>query len=62
MYIIDTDGILVYAGGIDDIASTSTDDIKEARNYISVNLDRLLEGKEVDTKVSKPYGCSVKYK
>jgi peroxiredoxin len=62
MYIINPKGVLVYAGGIDDIASTDTDDIEKAKNYVSVNLDRLLEGKEVDTKVSKPYGCGVKYK
>jgi hypothetical protein len=62
MYIIDPEGILVYAGGIDDTPSTDTDDIKTAKNYVSVNLDLLLEGKDVDTKVSRPYGCSVKYK
>ncbi len=62
MYIIDPEGVLVYAGGIDDIPSTDTDDIETAKNYVSVNLDLLLEGKEIDTKVSKPYGCGVKYK
>lgn len=62
MYIINPEGVLVYTGGIDDIISTDTDDIEEAKNYISVNLDLLLDGKEVDTKVSKPYGCGVKYK
>lgn len=62
MYIINPEGVLVYVGGIDDIASTDTDDIEGAKNYVSVNLDLLLEGKEVDTKVSKPYGCGVKYK
>lgn len=62
MYIINPEGVLVYTGGIDDIISTDTDDIEEAKNYISVNLDLLLQGKEVDTKVSKPYGCGVKYK
>ena len=62
MYIINREGILVYAGGIDDTPSTDTDDIKTAKNYVSVNLDLLLAGKDVDTKVSKPYGCGVKYK
>jgi peroxiredoxin len=62
MYIINPKGVLVYAGGIDDIASTDTDDIGKAKNYISANLDLLLEGKGMDTQVSKPYGCGVKYK
>ena len=62
MYIVNPEGVLVYAGGIDDIQSTDIDDIEDAKNYVSVNLDLLLDGKEVETKVSKPYGCGVKYK
>ena len=62
MYIVNPEGYLVYAGGIDDTPSTDTDDLDKAKNYVSTNLDLLLGGKEVDTKVSKPYGCGVKYK
>jgi peroxiredoxin len=61
MYIINTEGVLVYAGGIDDKKSTDIDDIEGAKNYVSKALDELLEGKEVSEKVSTPYGCSVKY-
>lgn len=61
MYIIDKDGKLVYAGGIDDKASTDTDDIEDAKNYVSTALDELLAGKNVIIQSSKPYGCSVKY-
>lgn len=61
MYIIDKDGKLVYAGGIDDKASTDTDDIEDAKNYVSTALDELLSGKNVIIQSSKPYGCSVKY-
>lgn len=61
MYIIDKDGKLVYAGGIDDKASTDTDDIEDAKNYVSTVLDELLAGKNVIIQSSKPYGCSVKY-
>ncbi len=62
MYIIDMEGVLVYAGGIDDRKSTSIADIKGATNYVSQALDELLAEKEVSVKVSSPYGCSVKYK
>ncbi|MBN1299950.1 MAG: thioredoxin family protein [Melioribacteraceae bacterium] len=62
MYVINKDGILVYAGGIDDKASTEVSDIETAVNYVSAALDAVINGKEVNTKVSKPYGCSVKYK
>ncbi|UCC40481.1 MAG: thioredoxin family protein [Candidatus Aminicenantes bacterium] len=62
MYIIDSDGVLVYNGGIDDIRSSSVDDIAKAKNYVTLALDELLAGKEVSIKTSRPYGCSVKYK
>jgi peroxiredoxin len=62
MYIINPEGVLVYAGGIDDKASTDLDDIKTATNYVAASLDVLLAGAQLEMKVSKPYGCSVKYK
>lgn len=61
MYIIDKTGKLVYAGGIDDKASTDIADIKSAKNFVVSALDALLAGKNVDVQSSKPYGCSVKY-
>lgn len=61
MYIINKEGKLVYAGGIDDKASTDIEDIKSAKNYVSLALDELLAGKNVSVQSSKPYGCSVKY-
>ena len=62
MYIINPEGMLVYAGGIDNIASSDKDDIKKATNYIRENLDAALGGTEIVVKSSRPYGCSVKYK
>ena len=62
MYIINPEGTLVFAGGIDNIASTSKSDIKRATNYIRENLDAALSGKDIVVKSSKPYGCSVKYR
>ncbi|MBU2491780.1 MAG: thioredoxin family protein [Bacteroidetes bacterium] len=61
MYVINPEGILIYAGGIDDIPSTDIDDIKKAKNYVSAALDAAMEGKPVEVKTSQPYGCSVKY-
>ncbi len=62
MYIINPEGILIYAGGIDNKKSTNVDDIKIATNYVIEALERAMEGEEVEVKVSQPYGCSVKYK
>jgi peroxiredoxin len=61
MYVIDKESKLVYAGGIDDKASTDIEDVKEAKNYVSNALDELLAEKNVSYQSSKPYGCSVKY-
>lgn len=61
MYIISPEGSLIYAGGIDDTPSTDVADIETATNYVSAALDAAMNGGEVEVKVSKPYGCSVKY-
>ncbi|MFC2084524.1 thioredoxin family protein [Bacteroidota bacterium] len=61
MYVIDTSGVLVYAGGIDDRPSADEEDVVGAKNYVAEALDALLKEEEIKVKVSKPYGCSVKY-
>jgi len=61
MYVIDKNGMLVYAGGIDDKATTDVDDINDSKNYVSTALDELLTGNNVSVQSSTPYGCSVKY-
>ena len=60
MFVIDPKGILIYAGGIDDIKSTNKADIARATNYVSACLDAAMAGKPVAVKESTPYGCSVK--
>lgn len=61
MYVIDADGKLRYAGGIDSIASADSDDIAEAIQFVPQTLAELAAGKPVSTTKSEPYGCSVKY-
>jgi peroxiredoxin len=61
MYIIDKAGKLAYAGGIDDKATASKDDIAGARNHVLAALGELKAGKAVSVATSRPYGCSVKY-
>ncbi len=61
LYVIDPAGTLVYAGGIDSIASSRTEDISKATNYVNAALSDLKAGQPVRTKHSRPYGCSVKY-
>ena len=61
MYIIDADGTLVYAGGIDDKPTPNPADIKGARNHVLAALSELKAGKAVSVATSRPYGCNVKY-
>ncbi len=61
LYVIDGRGILVYAGGIDDIRSSKAADISKATNYVNAALTDLKAGQPVRIKSSQPYGCSVKY-
>ncbi|MBX3660350.1 MAG: thioredoxin family protein [Ramlibacter sp.] len=62
MYIVDPQGKLVYAGGIDSIPSARPDDIARATNYIKVGLNEALAGKPISAAATPPYGCSIKYK
>ena len=62
MYIVDPNGKLIYAGGIDSIPSSSKDDIPKATNYVKKALAEVLTGKPVSAPLTRPYGCSIKYK
>lgn len=61
MYVINPEGILVYAGAIDDNDSFKPETIAGAKNYVRDALKAIKDGKTVETASSKPYGCSVKY-
>ncbi len=62
MYIINPQGQLVYAGGIDSIPSSNPQDIKKAVNYVRQGLNEALAGKAITAAVTRPYGCTIKYK
>jgi len=59
MYVIDAQGVLRYAGAIDDDARGSS---KSPTNHVKAAVDAVLSGKAVPASTTKPYGCSVKYK
>ncbi len=62
MFIVNGEGTLVYMGGIDDKATTEVADIQTATNYVRAALDNLAAGAPIENAVTRPYGCSVKYK
>jgi peroxiredoxin len=61
LYIVDPQGMLVYAGGIDNKPSSNTADIATATNHVKVALTEALAGKPITQATTRPYGCSVKY-
>ncbi|HYC65628.1 MAG TPA: redoxin domain-containing protein [Reyranellaceae bacterium] len=61
MYIIDANGLLVYKGGIDSIATSSDSDIPKATQYVRVALSEMLAGKPISNASTRAYGCTLKY-
>ncbi len=57
MYVIDTKGILVYAGAIDDDPGRELGGV----NYVAAALEAVEAGRPVETAETRPYGCAVKY-
>jgi peroxiredoxin len=61
MYVIDTDGNIVYFGAIDNSPMGNPPEGQSKVNYVDKALEELLAGKTVSTMETKPYGCTVKY-
>lgn len=61
LFVINTEGVLVYAGGIDDKPTSKVEDIAKATNFVRAALADLKLGRDVVTPISRPYGCSIKY-
>ncbi len=61
LFIINQDGVIVYDGAIDSIASTDVSDIANAEKLFANALAAVIAGKEVVNAKNKPYGCGVKY-
>lgn len=61
VFIINPQGVLVYKGGIDSIATAKVEDIAKAEPYVKVALGELAAGKKVSQANTRPYGCSIKY-
>ena len=59
--IIDPQGVLRYAGAVDDTPSSKVKDIETATNYVRAALDAGLAGNPIAVAQTQPYGCDVKY-
>jgi peroxiredoxin len=63
MFVIDKTGKVVYAGAIDNSPDGEGKSPRGGKlvNYVDAALDDIAAGREVQTAVTRPYGCSVKY-
>jgi peroxiredoxin len=61
MYVINPQGLLIYKGAIDDKRSADVEDVKGAKNFVSLALEESMAGKPVRYNSTQSYGCSVKY-
>lgn len=61
MFLINGEGVLVYMGGIDSIASTRVEDLATATPYFRDALVAVAKGEPIQNAVTRPYGCAVKY-
>ena len=62
MFVINPQGRLVYAGGIDDVPTNRVEDLPRAKQLVRLALADLKAKRPVAIPASKPYGCAVKYK
>jgi peroxiredoxin len=61
MYVVSRDGILVYAGAIDDRPTSRRSDVQGAQNYVRAALASVAAGQPVKVPVTRAYGCTIKY-
>jgi peroxiredoxin len=62
MFVINPQGRLVYAGGIDDVPTNKVEDLKRAKQLVRLALADVKAKRPVAIPSSRPYGCAVKYK
>jgi peroxiredoxin len=61
MYVIDTEGVLRYMGGIDSVPSNKVEDIARATPLARDAMVAVAEGRQVAQAVTRNYGCAIKY-
>jgi len=61
MFVVSPDGMIVYAGAIDDNATTDAAAIPNSNNYVKAALDASMSGSALAISSTAPYGCGVKY-
>jgi len=60
-FVVAANGMLAYAGGIDDSDSQDPKEVAAAHNHVRAALDDLLAGRRVAKPSTEPFGCAVSY-
>lgn len=61
MRVIDGEGRILFAGGIDDRPTNKVEDLDGANNFVRAALEDVEAGRAIRTAYAQPYGCSIKY-
>lgn len=61
MRVIDPEGRILFAGGIDDRPTNKVEDLEGANNFVRAALADMKAGRPVATAFAQPYGCGIKY-
>ena len=61
MFVVGSDGTLVYAGGIDDGETMNPKKVLAAHNYVQAALEDIVAGKAVRVATTQPFGCALAY-
>lgn len=61
MFIVNRDGTLVYAGGIDDGETMDAKEVLAAHSYVKPALEDILAGRPVRVATTEPLGCALAY-
>ena len=62
VFVINPEGVVIYAGALDDRPSFDSADLPTAPNYVRQALDQAMAGQPVSVASTRPYGCAVKYR
>lgn len=61
MRVIDGEGRILFAGGIDDRPTNKVEDLEGATSFVRAALEDVAADRPVRTAFAPPYGCSIKY-
>ena len=61
MRVIDREGRILFAGGIDDKPTNKVEDLAGANNFVRAALEDVQANRLIRTAYAQPYGCSIKY-